>query len=116
MASLRATLGWTTYLVPFIPLAVVLDVAGAGAPLIFFTSAAGVIPTASMMGRATESLAARSGGTSGGSGSSSSSGGSSSGGGAASGSGATASQYLSCLQAAGSDVAKIQQCATLAGK
>ncbi|MEA2418274.1 MAG: Ca2+:H+ antiporter, partial [Thermoleophilaceae bacterium] len=46
---------------PFIPLAIVLDVAGAGASLIFFSSAAGVIPTAALMGRATEELAERSG-------------------------------------------------------
>jgi Ca2+:H+ antiporter len=36
-------------------------VAGAGAVPIFFTSALGVIPTAALMGRATEELAARSG-------------------------------------------------------
>jgi Ca2+:H+ antiporter len=59
--ALRATLGWTAWLVPFIPLAVVLDVAGASATLIFFSSAAGVIPTAALMGRATEELAERSG-------------------------------------------------------
>jgi Ca2+:H+ antiporter len=61
MRAVRSVLGWTTWLVPFIPLAVVLDVAHAGAALIFFTSALGVIPTASLMGRATEELAERSG-------------------------------------------------------
>jgi len=61
VSAVRSTLGWTTWLVPFIPLAVVLDVAGASAPLIFFSSAAGVIPTAALMGRATEELAERSG-------------------------------------------------------
>jgi Ca2+:H+ antiporter len=59
--ALRGTLGWTTWLVVFIPLAVGLDIAGASAALIFFTSAAGVIPTAALMGRATEELAERSG-------------------------------------------------------
>lgn len=53
--------GWPYLLVPFIPLAVVLDLAGASPTAIFFTSAAGVIPTAALMGRATEELAARSG-------------------------------------------------------
>jgi Ca2+:H+ antiporter len=53
--------GWPYLLVPFIPIAIALDVAGAGAGLIFFSSAAGVIPTAALMGRSTEELAARSG-------------------------------------------------------
>jgi Ca2+:H+ antiporter len=53
--------GWPYFLVPFIPIAIALDVAGAGAGLIFFSSAAGVIPTAALMGRSTEELAARSG-------------------------------------------------------
>ena len=53
--------GWPYLLVPCIPIAVALDVAGAGAAAIFFTSATGVIPTAALMGRATEELAARSG-------------------------------------------------------
>src|SRR6478672_7210450 len=44
-----------------IPAAIVLDVAGTSAALIFFVSALGVIPTASLMGRATEELAERSG-------------------------------------------------------
>ena len=57
MSAVRATLGWTTWLVPFIPAAVVLDVAHAGPSVIFFASALGVIPTASLMGRATEELA-----------------------------------------------------------
>jgi len=48
-------------LTPFIPVAVVLDVVGASATVIFFAAAAGVIPTAALMGRATEELAARSG-------------------------------------------------------
>jgi Ca2+:H+ antiporter len=53
--------GWPYFLVPFIPIAIALDIAGAGAGLIFFSSAAGVIPTAALMGRSTEELAARSG-------------------------------------------------------
>jgi Ca2+:H+ antiporter len=53
--------GWPYLLVPFIPIAVALDVAHASATLIFFASAAGVIPTAALMGKATEELAARSG-------------------------------------------------------
>jgi Ca2+:H+ antiporter len=60
-AFLNSGQGWPYLLVPFIPFAVVLDVAHAGATLIFFTSALGVIPTAALMGRATEELAARSG-------------------------------------------------------
>jgi Ca2+:H+ antiporter len=53
--------GWPYLLVPFIPLAIVLELAHASATIIFITSAAGVIPTAALMGRATEELAARSG-------------------------------------------------------
>jgi Ca2+:H+ antiporter len=53
--------GWPYLLVPFIPIAIALDVAGASATAIFFTSALGVIPTAALMGRATEELAERSG-------------------------------------------------------
>jgi len=61
VGAIRSWFGWTTWLLPFIPLAIALDVAHAGAPLIFFASALGVIPTAALMGRATEELAARSG-------------------------------------------------------
>src|SRR5919202_6815894 len=53
--------GWPYLLVPFIPLAVALEAAHASAGLIFSSSALGVIPTAALMGRATEELAARSG-------------------------------------------------------
>jgi Ca2+:H+ antiporter len=53
--------GWPYLLTPFIPAAVALDLADASATVIFFVSAAGVIPTAALMGRATEELAARSG-------------------------------------------------------
>ncbi len=53
--------GWPYLLVPFILVAIVLEFAHASATLIFVTSALGVIPTAALMGRATEELAARSG-------------------------------------------------------
>jgi Ca2+:H+ antiporter len=53
--------GWPYLLVPFIPLAIVLELVHAAASLVFFAAALGVIPTAALMGRATEELAARSG-------------------------------------------------------
>jgi Ca2+:H+ antiporter len=53
--------GWPYLLAPFIPLAIVLELAHASAGLIFFSAALGVIPTAALMGRATEEVAARSG-------------------------------------------------------
>jgi Ca2+:H+ antiporter len=53
--------GWPYLLVPFIPLAIVLELMHASPTVLFFTSALGVIPTAALMGRATEELAARSG-------------------------------------------------------
>jgi Ca2+:H+ antiporter len=53
--------GWPYLLVPFIPLAVALELGHASAGLIFFSAALGVIPTAALMGRATEEVAARSG-------------------------------------------------------
>ena len=53
--------GWPYLLVPFIPAAIALDLAGAGHALIFAVSALGIIPTAALMGRATEELASRSG-------------------------------------------------------
>jgi Ca2+:H+ antiporter len=61
MRFLRSAQGWPYLLTPFIPLAIVLDVAGASAGLIFFVAALGIIPTAALMGLATEELAARSG-------------------------------------------------------
>ncbi len=61
VAFLRTPYGWPYLLTPLIPLAVVLDLAGAAAGLVFATSALGIIPTAALMGRATEELAARSG-------------------------------------------------------
>jgi len=53
--------GWPYLLLPFIPIAIALELAHADASLIFGASALGVIPTAALMGRATEELAARSG-------------------------------------------------------
>jgi Ca2+:H+ antiporter len=53
--------GWPYLLVPFIPVAIALDLAHADAALIFLAAAAGVIPTAALMGRATEELAHRAG-------------------------------------------------------
>jgi len=53
--------GWPYVLIPFIPIAVALRFADADATFVFFSSALGVIPTAALMGRATEELAARSG-------------------------------------------------------
>jgi Ca2+:H+ antiporter len=53
--------GWPYLLSPLIPIAVVLDLAGAAAGLVFAASALGIVPTAALMGRATEELAARSG-------------------------------------------------------
>jgi Ca2+:H+ antiporter len=53
--------GWPYLLIPFIPLAVVLELFHASPTLIFFTSALGVVPTAAIMGTATEELADRAG-------------------------------------------------------
>jgi Ca2+:H+ antiporter len=53
--------GWPYLLTPLIPVAIALDLANASAGAIFVTSALGIIPTAALMGRATEELAARSG-------------------------------------------------------
>src|SRR3954469_11086715 len=52
---------WPYLLVPFIPIAIALEVASASATIIFAASALGVVPTAAMMGKATEELAARAG-------------------------------------------------------
>jgi Ca2+:H+ antiporter len=49
------------YLSIFIPIAIGLELANASAPLVFFTSAIGVVPTAALMSDATEQLAARAG-------------------------------------------------------
>lgn len=56
-----STEGWPLLLVPFIPIAIILELVHGSATAIFATSALGVIPTAALMGRATEELAVRSG-------------------------------------------------------
>src|SRR5947209_2045270 len=61
MRFLTAGAGWPYLLVPFIPLAIALDIVSASPTVVFFASALGVIPTAALMGRATEELAVRSG-------------------------------------------------------
>ena len=53
--------GWPYLLVPFIPIALVFELAHVAAVPTFFASTLGVIPTAALMGRATEELAARAG-------------------------------------------------------
>jgi Ca2+:H+ antiporter len=60
-AFLRTPQGWPYLLAPLIPIAVALDIAGVPATIVFAVSALGIIPTAALMGRATEELAARSG-------------------------------------------------------
>jgi Ca2+:H+ antiporter len=60
-AFLRTPQGWPYLLTPLIPAAVALDLAGASAGAVFVASALGIVPTAALMGRATEELAARSG-------------------------------------------------------
>ncbi len=60
-AFLRSPQGWPYLLAPLIPVALALDLAGASATLVFAASALGIVPTAALMGRATEELAARSG-------------------------------------------------------
>jgi Ca2+:H+ antiporter len=54
-------MGWPYLLTPLIPVAVALEVLGAPATAVFAASALGIVPTAALMGRATEELAARSG-------------------------------------------------------
>jgi Ca2+:H+ antiporter len=54
--------GWPYLLVPFIPIAVALEFLLHADPVLIFSAAAlGVVPTAALMGRATEELANRSG-------------------------------------------------------
>jgi Ca2+:H+ antiporter len=53
--------GWPYLLVPLIPVAVVLELMHASATVVFAASALGIVPTAALMGRATEELAAKSG-------------------------------------------------------
>ncbi|HXQ89822.1 MAG TPA: hypothetical protein VN733_09305 [Solirubrobacterales bacterium] len=61
LAFLRTAQGWPYLLAPLIPVAVALELAHAPATVVFAASALGIIPTAALMGRATEELAARSG-------------------------------------------------------
>ncbi len=60
-AFFRSADGAPYLLAPLIPIAVVLELIGAPATAVFAVSALGIIPTAALMGRATEELAARSG-------------------------------------------------------
>jgi Ca2+:H+ antiporter len=60
-AFLRTPQGYPYLLAPLIPIAVALEIASVPATVVFATSALGIIPTAALMGRATEELAARSG-------------------------------------------------------
>jgi Ca2+:H+ antiporter len=53
--------GWPYVLMPFIPVALLLELIGGNHLLIFTSSALGVIPMAALMGRATEELADRTG-------------------------------------------------------
>ena len=46
---------------PLIPVALVLEFAHASPTAIFIAAALGIVPTAALMGKATEELAARSG-------------------------------------------------------
>jgi Ca2+:H+ antiporter len=55
------SLGWPYLLTPFIPVAIVLKLAGADDAVVFVASALGIIPTAALMSQATQELAARSG-------------------------------------------------------
>jgi Ca2+:H+ antiporter len=59
--GVKAAFGWSSYLLVFIPVAVALELAHADPVIVFAASALGVIPTAALMGTATEQLAARSG-------------------------------------------------------
>jgi Ca2+:H+ antiporter len=53
--------GWPYMFVPLIPGAIALELAHADPVFIFLAAALGIVPTAAMMGKATEELAARSG-------------------------------------------------------
>jgi Ca2+:H+ antiporter len=61
ISFMKTPQGWPYLLVPFIPLAIALELAHASSGLVFFSAALGVIPTAALMGRATEEVASRSG-------------------------------------------------------
>jgi len=53
--------GWPYLLVPLIPAAIVLELTHSTPTAIFVAAALGIVPTAALMGKATEELAARSG-------------------------------------------------------
>jgi Ca2+:H+ antiporter len=53
--------GWPYLLAPLIPAAIVLELGHASPTAIFTAAALGIVPTAALMGKATEELAARSG-------------------------------------------------------
>lgn len=59
--ALLSFFGWPTFLLPFIPLAILFEVVHASPLVIFAVSALGIVPTAALMGQATEHLAERSG-------------------------------------------------------
>ena len=61
MKFLFSAQGWPYLLTPFIPAAVGLELAHADAVVVFFIAALGIVPTAALMGLATEELAAKSG-------------------------------------------------------
>jgi Ca2+:H+ antiporter len=61
MSFLLSAQGWPYMLTPFIPAALALELAHASPTLIFTVAALGIVPTAALMGLATEELAARSG-------------------------------------------------------
>jgi Ca2+:H+ antiporter len=52
---------WPYLLLPFIPIGIVLELAGADSTIVFVASALAIVPTAALMGRATIELAARAG-------------------------------------------------------
>jgi Ca2+:H+ antiporter len=53
--------GWPYLLTPFIPAAVLLELGHGSATVVFAVAALGIVPTAALMGLATEELAAKSG-------------------------------------------------------
>jgi Ca2+:H+ antiporter len=57
----RAGESWPYLLLPFIPIGIALELAGADSTLVFVTSALAIVPTAALMGRATVELATRAG-------------------------------------------------------
>jgi Ca2+:H+ antiporter len=61
MNFLLSAQGWPYLLTPFIPAAVALELAHADPVVVFFIAALGIVPTAALMGLATEELAAKSG-------------------------------------------------------